>query len=154
MRVMSSAPGDWVADQLGLTGEGRPRWALKVISGFGFSGVTHMGLVPPLIENAATLRWQIAGFFWMQGLGVLLESGVGMVWEYLQGDGKSSRKNKSSSSVSMRTLRLAWVLTWICFTIPLLRDPFRDLGWWKLYPLPEVLITPRVQRLLDGSWLP
>ncbi|KAI9714612.1 MAG: hypothetical protein M1828_001149 [Chrysothrix sp. TS-e1954] len=149
MRVMASAPGDWVADRLGLAGSGRPRWALKVVSGFGFSGLTHMGLVPPLIRGTGPLRCGIAGFFWMQGLGVLVESAVGVVWGAWVGGGR-----KGDRGWVMRGLRLGWVLVWLCVSIPLLRAPFRELGWWMLYPPPDGWVAPWFQGLLDGRWIP
>ena len=192
MRVMSSAPGAWIADKLGLIEEGvservdansevereggkcggGTRWSRQVnkecryllvlTSAFFFSGVTHMGLVPPAVCGAWGLRMRIAGFFWLQAFAIGFERAVRLGWtsharSSLDIAGKTEdtpRDVQSGTSVQliMRAVRFIWVIAWLCLTIPLLYRPYDQLGWWKLYP--PVDVGGRVGWFMRGDWIP
>lgn len=135
MKVMTSGPGIALGRALGWRGEGRrtnaKAYGLQVASAFFFSGVVHMGLVPPqplytISRTPMQLRWHIAAFFWVQGLGVLIELCVAMVFRI--------REHTMARKFGMRILRLTWAVTWLCLTIPLLAVPFAELGYWQLVP--------------------
>lgn len=162
MRIMVSAPGLAVADSVGLTEERvtqeahqgtmilkNARYVLQVISGFFFSGITHMGLVPPLACGAWGLRLRIAAFFWLQGLAIIFERFAGLVWEAY---GLRLNESKLVVTSMARILRLTWVLTWLCLTLPLLARPFDQLGWWKLWPPPA--LPSKVLWFMRGEWIP
>ena len=72
------------------------------------------------------LRWDIAGFFWMQGLGVLIELSMARLFRV--------RENTALRGSAMRALRLTWAVAWMSFTMPLIAVPFAELGYWHLVP--------------------
>ncbi|KAI4265105.1 MAG: hypothetical protein LQ337_009012 [Flavoplaca oasis] len=84
-----AVPGRWVAERVGMKGYGK--YACEVVSAFGLSGVMHMGLVPPFPLGTEVSAWEmrmcVAGFFWLQAVGiggeVLVVDGVGRVFEML-----------------------------------------------------------------------
>ena len=145
MRHAVSEPGRWLAKKLSLTKGGFARYASICVSAFLLSGVTHMGIVPPQpryagVFDAWNLRLKVAGFFWVQPFGILLE--VKMVdpalrcirWRTLR-----------------RTLRVAWVLAFMGFAFILLLDPFMEMGCWRLWPPP--ITSPPIYGLLKGDWV-
>lgn len=158
MRVMVSAPGKWLADGLHLDPK-KPlqnflRYCITVTSGFLFSGITHMGLVPPLAPDAMQLRLQIAIFFWIQTLPIMFEAAVIYLW-YSLGLERFSSSSSGVPSVILRMVRLTWAVGWMCFSMQLLILPFDVLGWWTfwwLWPLPGVghLFTAYT----SGAWIP
>ncbi|KAL9633247.1 MAG: hypothetical protein Q9204_003475 [Flavoplaca sp. TL-2023a] len=85
-----ASPGRWVADKWGWKGYGK--YAFEVMSAFGLSGGMHMGLVPPFPlgteVSALEMRMCVAGFFWVQVLGiggeVLVVEGFGRVFDVLR----------------------------------------------------------------------
>lgn len=144
-RRLTSDPGVWLADQFGLKPGGSARYALLVISGFGFSGVMHMGLVPPFplhtSFSAMTMRLYVAGFFWAQIPGVFLELLVARCVENLVPGMSRGRL--------AQVLTLAWVAAWLSITLPLLLIPLRELGYWTYHPMPVSVL-----RGLGGTgWL-
>lgn len=110
------------------------RYALMCVSGFGFSGIMHMGMIPPVPLNmagtgAGEMRLWIGGFFWVQVLGIGVETFVEKVvgrgwWRGRGGD----------------VGRFLWVVGWGVCTVPMLAMPFRELEYWRYSPLPVSLI--------------
>jgi len=144
-RHLTSDPGVWLADQLGLRPGGSARYALLVISGFGFSGVMHMGLIPPFplhtSFSAMTMRLYVAGFFWAQIPGIFVEL---LVAKFVTNLGPGMSRWRVA-----RVLTLAWVAAWLSITLPLLSIPFRELGYWSYHPMPVSVL-----RGLGGTgWL-
>lgn len=131
-RHLISDPGVWLADELGLRPGGPARYALLVISGFGLSGVIHMGLIPPFplhtSLSAMTMRLYVAGFFWAQIPCIFLELLVAKSIEIMV-------PGMNRGGVA-RFLTLAWVAAWLSVTLPLLSIPFRELGYWTHHPMP------------------
>ncbi len=144
-RHLTSDPGVWLADQLGLRPGGSARYALLVISGFGFSGVMHMGLIPPFplhtSFSAMTMRLYVAGFFWAQIPGIFAEL---LVAKFVTNLGPGMSRWRVA-----RVLTLTWVAAWLSITLPLLSIPFRELGYWSYHPMPVSVL-----RGLGGTgWL-
>ena len=166
MRIMASGPGLALADFIGLTeqrlnkeGDSRRnvlwncRYTLQVLSGFLFSGITHMGLVPPLVPGAMGLRLRIAGFFSLQAVAVILERLVTITFDKWGGNPRQRTSTHSSTALGwlQRALRLVWVLGWLCLTLQLLERPFDKLGWWKLYPPPGY--PKKIAYYAKGDWI-
>ncbi|KAL9105232.1 MAG: hypothetical protein Q9187_008755, partial [Circinaria calcarea] len=80
MRHPTSMPGRALAARLGIPPHSTTAYALRTLSAFFFSGLVHMGLVPPEPLSAtrptAQIRLSVALFFWIQALGVGLEMAV------------------------------------------------------------------------------
>ena len=145
-----ATPGKAFAEKvLGLETKGMGVWACGVVSAFAGSGIMHMGLVPPEPRDtdmgAMDMRWRVAGFFWMQALGLwvefpaektlsLLLHGIGSLHA-----GEEGLKGPRMSGLGRRlreVLTFTWVIVWLSFTIPILVEPFKQLGYWKYPPLP------------------
>ena len=106
---MCSTPGNALCSGLGLD-ERKSGYAVVVGTAFACSGVVHMGLVPPLpldmegrgmegiVMGAWRLRGSVASFFWVQVLGMGVESWVfARIWrgrtrERAGGCGRGLRK--------------------------------------------------------------
>ena len=178
MRVMASSPGAWAADRLPkLPRGGRARYAFITLTTFALTGVTHMGMIPAALAAANTLRLKVWLFFMAQGAGVVLEAlfldAAGLRHPPPPRDGAKSRtwieaaarrRESSARKSARRALTLAWVLAYLCLTIPLLHRAYDDLGWWKLWPpLPPWGSPGAVERgtpagrlkwFLAGFWIP
>ncbi|KAI4253669.1 MAG: hypothetical protein LQ352_003557 [Teloschistes flavicans] len=137
-----SVPGRWLAEKLEGTAVGRRTgcrkggmgtYALMVLSGFGGSGVMHMGLIPPepldTGMGAGEMRLWIGGFFWVQILGIGFETVV-----------EKLVPRRWWNGALADACRFLWVGGWLMFTVPMLAMPFRELGYWKYGPLPVSLI--------------
>ncbi|KAG6986413.1 hypothetical protein G7Y79_00097g101370 [Physcia stellaris] len=154
-RQVVSTPGRSLADALGLENGGREgkrgwqgwaRWALVTVSAFGFSGIVHMGLIPPKPLNtgmgAMEMRLWIGAFFWVQVLGFGLEVLGAQAWGYFfPGIGTERR--------AMRMGVLVWVIAWLCVSLPLIVPPFRELGYWRVWPMPVSV----VQGVVGRGWV-
>lgn len=105
---------------------------MQVLSAFALSGVMHMGLMPPEPRGTGMgpmeMRMKVAGFFWVQVLGI----GVEVFVEGVLGM-KVSRWGKGGLG---KVGRMLWVVVWLSYTLPLLAIPFRELGYWRYPPLP------------------
>lgn len=80
MRYYTSTPGVSLSDALRLPRHSGARYALVVCSAFFFSGVVHAGMVPPFPLGtdpgwtAHRLRIRVGAFFWLQILGIGIET--------------------------------------------------------------------------------
>ncbi|KAL8678696.1 MAG: hypothetical protein Q9186_004971 [Xanthomendoza sp. 1 TL-2023] len=105
-------------------------YLLQVVSAFGLSGFMHMGLIPPEPQgtemSAGEMRMYVAGFFWMQAVGIGCEVSVARIF----------RSRRWNSSIWGRLGTAVWVMVWFSYTLPLLAIPFRELGYWTYPPLP------------------
>lgn len=148
-RHVVSTPGRALADALHLPKEGWggwTRWALVTVSAFGFSGVVHMGLIPPTPRNtgmsAMEMRAWIGAFFWVQVLGFGIEVLGARAWGRLfPGVGTERRV--------VRIGMLIWVVGWLCVSLPLVVPPFRELGYWRMWPMPVSV----VQGIMGRGWV-
>lgn len=135
-RQFTAPPGRSLAQALGIPTKSITGFALLMISAFFFSGVMHMGLIPPEPEtsllSARWMRLHIAGFFWAQIPAFGLELAVSkLVARFIP--------QALDWSVT-RALVIAWTAAWLCLTLPLLAVPFRELGYWHYHPLPVSLL--------------
>ena len=150
MRISVSAPGFALADALKLKHRGLARYALLCVVAFGLSGAIHTGLVPPKPLHATihpnTIRLYVAGFFWVQSIAMLVELLFARIaarisgrqyWE--QGVGLSVR----------RVVNGLWVVAWFALTLPMLGEASRQLGYWRVWPMPVSLY----KGLIGEGWI-
>lgn len=142
-RQITAPPGRSFAQALGIPTKSTLGFALLTISAFFFSGVMHMGLIPPEPQTSISARWlrlHVAGFFWAQipafGIEVAMSK---LVAHFIP--------QALDWSVT-RTLVVAWTASWLCLTLPLLTVPFRELWYWHHYPVPMSLM----QGLSGKGW--
>lgn len=160
MRVLVSAPGSVLADICGCARNSSTRYALIVASGFFWSGVTHAGLIPRHPSGTTdvwTLRVLVAGFFWVQAVGVGIEvCTTALARRLLSSSASRTLENNATSSsllkLLLRTIRLLWTVLWMCATLTLLEIPFAELHYWSLWPPP--FLPASLTRFLTGSWIP
>jgi hypothetical protein len=149
LKMMVLAPGKVLASLFGVDkkdSKGRKHWlavALPMFTAFVFSGLIHMGLVPP--DPAYTrsglspwaLRLRIAGVFWMQPVGIAVEMVMAtaikaVVPKRFKNEKGQIKEEDQLVRWTFRTIRLLWVLTWLCCSSPLFAVPFSDLKVWSI----------------------
>ncbi|GAB7364018.1 hypothetical protein MBLNU230_g4576t1 [Neophaeotheca triangularis] len=140
MRLSVTGPGYWLADAMGLRGRGFWRYAIVTTSAFGFSGLVHMGLVPPEPLHATmpvnAIRLCVAGFFWVQVLAVLVE--VVVAKGFVMAMGLSTFQTGNGLGIRM-LLNGLWVVAWFSVSIILLAEAGRQLGYWRVWVVPVSL---------------
>ena len=131
-REMAGTLGKALSKSLGL---GRPAllgYICAVTAAFFFTGVMHAGMIPPepLSDklSAMEMRLYIAGFFWAQAPIIAAEASMS---GYMKRHAPSVRL-----SILSKVAPLVWVALWLCLTLPLIVPPFREIGYWKLNPVP------------------
>lgn len=143
-RQITAPPGRWLAQELGIPTNSKAGFALLTMSAFFFSGLMHMGLIPPEPQtpqySALWMRLHIAGFFWAQIPAFAFEVAVSELVAHVL-------PQALDWSVT-RVLIVAWTAAWLCLTLPLLTVPFRELWYWHYYPVPVSLL----QGLLGKGW--
>ena len=140
MRVSVSTPGFALAKAFRLKRKSFTKYTLLCATAFGLSGAIHMGLVPPEPLNATkspnTIRLYIATFFWVQPIAILLELIVARLIM------RRSAPQYWQRSVGLK-IRIVvnglWVIVWFALTLPLLGEASRQLGYWRVWPLPVSL---------------
>lgn len=142
LRHYCSGPGVWVADMLKLPRRSHYRYFLLSVATFFFSGIVHIGLVPPdpmfASIPASRIRWLILGFFWLQPVGFAVEMAVSKVLRRL-----GVRKEVYVG------LNVCWFVGWCCVVLPLLGEAGGHLGYWRVWPVP-VSFWKGVR---EGRWL-
>ena len=135
-RAMSSQPGRSLSQAMGINASSLLGYMLVTISAFGFSGVMHMGLIPPqpksLNMTAMQMRLYMAGFFWAQIPGFGVEHVVGRIVSRFAKGWRPDWVTKA--------LVVLWTTSYLCATLMLLVPPFRELGYWKVSPVPLSLV--------------
>lgn len=137
MRWMTSGPAYFLCDKLGLEGGGLARYAIISCSAFLLSGITHMGLVPPeplhASVSANSIRMYVAAFFWLQPVAMMIEVIVAKLAVRVL-------PLKVLLSPQLRVVRAVvngvWVLAWFTLCITLLGEAGRQLGYWRVWPMP------------------
>ena len=144
-RIITSAPGRELAKAMGIPTTSTLGYSFLTFSAFLLSGVVHMGMIPPepasSLMSANMMRLYLAAFFWVQIPAFQLELVV------------SKLAAKSVPNVprfpTTRIFVLLWVAGWLSLTLPLLSVPFRELGYWRYFPLPVSLF----RGLAGEGWL-
>ncbi|MCJ1425822.1 hypothetical protein MMC29_003722 [Sticta canariensis] len=143
-RQITSTPGRGLNDFLGISTSSTMGFASLVTSAFFFSGVTHIGLIPPqpLGPDVAVneMRLHMGAFFWVQIAGFGIELMVTSLFR------KSIARLPSWVT---QVIALLWTATWLCITLPLITLPFRGMNYWEAYPVP---FSP-TQGLLGKGWI-
>lgn len=143
-REFVSSPGKALVKWMELPKRSLLSYALLVATSFLFSGVLHMGLIPPepLTKSmtANEMRICVAMFFWIQAPGIVFESLVESLYQ--------NRLRKLGSRLDVRILVLGWVAAWLCLTLPFLTVPFREIGYWNHSPVGRGLLRPA----MDINW--
>ncbi|KAF3034087.1 hypothetical protein E8E12_005789 [Didymella heteroderae] len=132
MRHIVAEPGRWVAAKAGLRTDGwqkTVKYMLVCVSAFTLSGITHSGMVPPKPRwatiSAIELRLSLAGFFWIQPVGIVIELFL------LE---PTLRRLPTSKRTLQEVLRVVWTVTFMCFSCTFLVLPFGQLGYWSIVP--------------------
>ena len=143
-RQITAPPGRSLVQALCIPTKSIAGYTLLTISTFFFSGVMHMGLIPPepqsTLVSVGSMRLHVAGFFWAQ----IPAFGIELVVSKLVGRFIPRALNWSAT----RAVVIAWTASWLCLTLPLLTVPFRELGYWNNYPVPVSLL----QGLAGKGW--
>ncbi|KAI5273927.1 hypothetical protein E4T47_02959 [Aureobasidium subglaciale] len=142
LRFYCSSPGVWLSDLLHLSHRSYVRYVLLAAITFFFSGIVHIGLVPrdPMfaVESANQIRLRIATFFWLQPVGFAIEMAASIVL----------RRLGAPKPVYMM-LNILWFMAWCCFVLPPLGEAGRNLGYWRMWPVPLSLW----RGFVHGKWL-
>ena len=139
MRVFVSAPGEAIADLLKLNRGSTLRYVVLTTTAFGLSGIIHMGLVPPdplhSTMEVNAIRLHIGAFFWIQPLAIIAEvCSARMVSRCIGLD-----VLKGVDLTLKRAVNLAFFVMWFTFCIPFLGEAVRQLGYWRVWPVPVSL---------------
>jgi hypothetical protein len=137
LRFYCSSLGVWSADKLNLRRKSWKRYALLSGTTFFFSGVVHIGLVPPnpmfAMVTTNHIRWLILSFFWLQPVGFAVEMLASRGLRRIAG----SRVGLQKEMLVM--VNVVWFVGWCCFVLPLLGEAGRNLGYWRVWPVPVSL---------------
>lgn len=144
-RNITSAPGRELAQVAGIPTTSTLGYSFLTFSAFFLSGVIHMGMIPPepssSLMSTNTMRLYLAAFFWAQIPAFQLE----LVVSILVATSIPSVKRFPTTRIFV----LLWVAGWLSLTLPLLSVPFRELGYWRYFPLPISLF----RGLAGKGWL-
>ncbi|KAG9687842.1 hypothetical protein KCU95_g11022, partial [Aureobasidium melanogenum] len=142
LRYYCSGPGMWLAGLLHLPRRSHSRYMLISATTFFFSGIVHIGLVPPdpmfAIKSANQIRWLILLFFWLQPVGFAFETAVSV-----------GLRRMSTPKPIYTIMNILWFAAWCCFVLPFLGEAGRNLGYWRVWPVPISLW----QGITLGKWL-
>ena len=137
MRAFTSAPGVAIADLLRLKSRSIPRYAIILIVAFGLSGIVHMGHVPPepldSTMDVGDLRLLIATFWWIQPVVIIAEIVVMRVASFVVPSGVFD--SDIGTIVTMLANATVFVI-WFSISIPVLGEAVRQLGYWRIWPVP------------------
>lgn len=140
MRWTVAGPGYAIADAFALDKKGFLRYAIITVVAFMLSGIVHMGLVPPEPTNATIpvnrIRLCVAAFFWWQPLAMLLEIVVErLTARYV----KYGYWQTTLGSGTKMAINAVWVMAWFALTLPLFGEAGKQLGYWRVWPMPVSL---------------
>jgi hypothetical protein len=89
------------------------------------------------IDSASRIRWLILSFFWLQPVGFAVEMVVSRVL----------RRVGLKQEVFVMA-NVAWFVGWCCLVLPLLGEAGRNLGYWRVWPVPVSLW----KGVREGEW--
>lgn len=143
-RQVTATPGRALAQAMGVKTSSTLGFGMLATSAFFFSGVLHMGLIPPYprsnVLTSFEMKLYVGGFFWAQLPAFAIEVAVASFLARFAPDVPGWKLSK--------VVILVWTAAWLCLTFPLLTPPFRELGYWTRYPIPISV----VQGLSSGHW--
>ncbi|MCJ1310102.1 hypothetical protein MMC25_003763 [Agyrium rufum] len=132
MRHSTSIPGRALASACRVPAYSLLDYTLRTISAFFFSGIVHMGLVPPEPQHATMSTWYVrlfvAGFFWLQILSFAVEIVVSRLLRRFYVGWRPT--------LLTRIATLIWVSAWLCICLPVVGVGLKQLGYGGVYPLP------------------
>ncbi len=144
-RHITSTPGRELAHVMGVPTTSTIGYILLTVSAFCLSGVIHMGMIPPepasSVMSVNIMRLYLAAFFWAQIPAFQIELVVSKLV-------KTSVPSVLGFPMT-RIFVLLWVAGWLSLTLPLLSVPFREIGYWRYFPLPVSLF----RGLAGQGWL-
>ena len=144
-RHITSTPGRELAHVMGVPTTSTIGYILLTVSAFCLSGVIHMGMIPPepasSVMSVNIMRLYLAAFFWAQIPAFQIELVVSKLV-------KTSVPSVLGFPMT-RIFVLLWVAGWLSLTLPLLSVPFREIGYWRYFPLPVSLL----RGLAGQGWL-
>ena len=85
------------------------------------------------LARMIVMRLAVAAFFWAQPLGIAFEYAMLTFLHW-------SAPRVQTWPMS-KLLVLVWVSAWLCSTLPWLTVPFRELGYWTVYPIPFSILN-------------
>lgn len=136
MRYITSTPGNALAWLLGSKKGTTLRYLLIVTVSFFFSGIVHMGIVPPQPLRSEKSCWQLrtrlATFFWLQPIGIMLET----IFFSLITDSVKLRSKRARCMITVWTASFLATSMW--FSI---RPVGKELGWWSVYLVPFSMLS-------------
>ncbi|KAL7003959.1 hypothetical protein EMMF5_006506 [Cystobasidiomycetes sp. EMM_F5] len=129
----------------------RRTWGLRAFWG----GIIHMGMIPPfpLYTNvpAMQLRLLLATFFWLQPIGVLLETVVdGFFRKMVPAENNSHDSSRAvSKNIDNQAPHLVvqlLIVVWTCAFMSYVtwttgRIVGREMGWWNLHASPVSIVS-------------
>ena len=132
MRQMVSTPGRSLNRLLNISTSSILGYAVLTASSFLFSGIIHIGLVPPQPKyatlSANKIRLHIIAFFWVQ----ILAFGVELLASKL-----SQRYLPAvRRTILAKIIAVTWTAAFLCYTLPILAVALRELGLWQVHPVP------------------
>ena len=135
-REITATHGRSLAQAMSISGGSTLNYALLTTSAFLFSGIIHMGMIPPEPEStnlsANMMRLYVASFFWSQipafGIELVVSNLVARLAPGIVGWHAS------------KVLVLIWTAFWLCLTLPILTVPFREIGYWQYDAVPASLL--------------
>ncbi|KAK1040346.1 hypothetical protein LTR74_018697, partial [Friedmanniomyces endolithicus] len=123
MRWSVSTPGYAITKALRLRSGNPVKYAVITTVAFGLSGAIHMGLVPPVplhsTIGANHIRLCIAGFFWVQSIGIFCETLIARGAIAMYGLHYWQRGNGLTLRLVINGL---WVVAWFTVSLPLLAE--------------------------------
>lgn len=144
-RTITSAPGREVAKAMGIPTTSTLGYSFLTFSAFFFSGVMHMGMIPPepasSLMSANMMRLYLGAFFWVQIPAFQIELVVSNI--------VATSVPSLPRFPMKRIFVLLWVAGWLLLTLPLLSVSFREMGYWRYFPLPISLF----RGLAGKGWL-
>lgn len=143
-RHIMSTPGRAFNKLLCISSTSTVGYASLTISAFFFSGIIHMGLVPPEPPPSEfpvyLIRLNIGLFFWVQALGFGIELVATRLFRGV---------SQKVPPMILKVFVLIWTAGWLSLTLPLFARSFLGLKYWDIYPLP----TSIIQGLSGNGWL-
>ena len=144
-RHITSTPGRELARVMGIPTTSTLGYSLLTVSAFLLSGVIHMGMIPPEPASGRMtvnmMRLYLAAFFWAQIPAFQIELIVSKL--------VAAFVPSVPRFPTTRIFVLLWVAAWLSLTLPLVTIPFREIGYWRYFPLPVSLF----RGLAGKGWL-